>query len=113
MISFRLLPQLSCALILGMAGLWSGQLNAAPLMLHVSPNGQDRFDGTSATVTQGHGPFQTLQRARDEIRKLKKSGHWPTEGVIVELADGTYNMSQPLVLNADDSGNKYQKAIMY
>ncbi|MBT7164752.1 MAG: hypothetical protein HN904_18370, partial [Victivallales bacterium] len=44
----------------------------APLRLHVSPNGNDAWPGTRADR-----PFRTLERARDEIRKLKKEAGLP------------------------------------
>src|SRR5439155_22871014 len=46
-------------------------------------------------------PVRTLQRARDLVRGLNQS---MTGDIVVSLADGTYQLSQPLTLDARDSG---------
>lgn len=77
---------------------------AAPLKLYVSPDCDDNADGRSEKVTADHGPFLTIQQARDEIRRLKKSHRLPDEGAIITLADGVYHLASPLELNEWDSG---------
>jgi hypothetical protein len=74
------------------------------LTLHVAPNGNDAWSGRLAAPESGDGPFRTLQRARDEIRKIKKAGSLPVGGIVVELRGGSYEMATPLELSADDSG---------
>ena len=71
----------------------------APLRLHVSPDGNDAWPGTRADR-----PFRTLERARDEIRNLKKEAGLPAGGVVVELAPGTHERSRVFELSAEDSG---------
>jgi hypothetical protein len=68
---------------------------AEPLKLFVAPGGSDANTGTAADK-----PFATLHRARDEIRRIK-----PADGASVVVAGGTYRLSEPLVLTADDSGS--------
>ncbi|MGQ9731460.1 MAG: right-handed parallel beta-helix repeat-containing protein, partial [Candidatus Zipacnadales bacterium] len=46
----------------------------------------------------------TLERARDEVRKLKAEGALPTGGVVIELRGGTYGLVAPFELKAEDSG---------
>ncbi|MBM3501261.1 MAG: right-handed parallel beta-helix repeat-containing protein, partial [Armatimonadetes bacterium] len=76
---------------------------AAPLRLFVAPNGDDSATGRQAKPGK-NGPFATLERARDEVRKLKAEGGLPTGGVTVELRAGTYELTAPFELTAEDSG---------
>lgn len=76
---------------------------AGELRLYVSPAGKDTASGRAAAAKGADGPFLTLERARDEIRKLKQSGKLPT-AIIVELQPGTYELVRPLELTAEDSG---------
>jgi hypothetical protein len=71
---------------------------AAAATLYVAPNGNDANPGTEDR------PFATLQRARDEIRRLKVGGPLPAGGITVELRGGVYELPQPLELTAQDSG---------
>jgi hypothetical protein len=75
----------------------TGMAQAKPLTLKVSVE-----DGNDA----GSGPFATLERARDEIRDLKRTGNIPADGIVVELAGGEYELSQPFALTAEDSGTE-------
>ena len=70
----------------------------AALTLHVAPDGSDDNPGTAAK------PFATLERARDQIRALKKAGKLPRGQVVVVVRGGTYELSRPLELTEDDSG---------
>ncbi|MEI6500564.1 MAG: hypothetical protein WCP21_05995 [Armatimonadota bacterium] len=49
---------------------------AAPATLYVSPKGNDAWSGKLAAANKDatDGPFATLTRARDEVRKLKSAG---------------------------------------
>lgn len=69
------------------------------VVLHVSPHGADDNPGTADR------PFASLQRARDEIRRLKGRGPLPLGGVAVEIAPGHYPVRETLVLSAEDSGS--------
>jgi hypothetical protein len=64
-----------------------------PLILHVSPQGSDRGDGSAAH------PFKTLQRVQEAVRR-----HNADRSVTVELADGVYRLSEPLRFAAEDGG---------
>jgi len=79
---------------------------AGELKLYVSPTGKDTASGRAATAKGAQGPFQTLERARDEIRKLKQAGPLPDGGIVVELRPGTYELAQPFALTAEDSGSE-------
>lgn len=65
--------------------------------LYVSPAGNDASPGTSPAQ-----PLRTLQHARDVVRALDTS---MTGDITVELLPGTYRLTQPLTLDASDSGS--------
>ncbi|MEM9238247.1 MAG: hypothetical protein AAGB14_15855, partial [Verrucomicrobiota bacterium] len=73
-------------------------LHADPLWIHVSPQGDDTAFGSK------EAPFASLERARDEIRTLKKDTGLPAEGVVVWLHGGVHNRTETFVLGTDDSG---------
>ena len=77
---------------------------AEGLVLHVAPSGNDGWSGRLAASKDADGPFRTLLRARDEIRKIKKAGTPPAGGIVVELGGGSYELAAPLALLAEDSG---------
>lgn len=66
--------------------------------LYVASHGSDANPGTAER------PFATLQQARDEIRRRTADAPLPEGGMTVEVAGGTYELAQPLVLTAQDSG---------
>ncbi len=69
------------------------------LHLYVSPTGSDAAGGRS-----GQTAFQTIARARDEIRALKTAGPLPERGIAVEIAPGEYGLSDSLEFGPQDSG---------
>lgn len=81
--------------------------------LFVSPHGADTWTGLSATPGDDgeQGPFATLERARDEIRRWKASGDL-TEPVTVFLRQGRYELHRTLILETQDSGSN-QVPIVY
>ncbi len=80
--------------------------HAQGLRLYVAPNGNDAWSGRLPEAKNGDGPFATLERARDEIRKLKQGGPLPEGGVTVELRGGLYERERTFELTADDSGTE-------
>jgi len=74
--------------------------------LYVATNGDDSWSGRlpAPNATNTNGPFASLERARDEIRKLKKAGGLPQGGVKVLVRGGAYSMDGPFALSAEDSG---------
>ena len=61
---------------------------------YVSTSGDDRNNGAKET------PFATIERARDEARKINgdMSGN-----IVVHVAEGTYNLSDTIVFDEKDS----------
>jgi len=64
--------------------------------IFVAPAGNDSNPGTSDL------PFASLERARNEVRTMKKSG--TTGPVAVTLLPGVYQSEKTLALTAEDSG---------
>ena len=65
--------------------------------VYVSPDGSDDSkDGSK------EAPFRTLERAKEYVQKLKKN----KGDIIVEIADGFYELEDTLVFNEDDSGTE-------
>ena len=77
------------------------------LNLYVAPNGDDTWSGTLPQPVDGQddGPFATLERARNEIRR-RKAGGTKQGGVTVHLRGGCYALEAPFSLEAEDSGAK-------
>ena len=78
---------------------------AAGVTLHVSRDGNDTWSGRLAAPNKAKtdGPFASLQRARDELRKLRGKGSLP-QGATVLIRQGTYHLAEPLALGPEDSG---------
>jgi hypothetical protein len=81
---------------------------AAPVVtLYVAPGGNDTWSGTRAEASRGRadGPFATLERARDEVRRIKTRTGLPPGGLTVELQAGVYELTQAFELTNQDSGS--------
>jgi hypothetical protein len=70
---------------------------------YVAPQGNDAWSGTLAAANAGRsdGPFATLARAREAVRKSKATGAAQT----VQLRAGTYEVRETFKLEAQDSGS--------
>lgn len=79
---------------------------AAATEFFVAVNGNDSWSGKLAEPNpeRTDGPFSSLQKARDAIRKLKKDSRLPEGGVTVFVRGGTYSLPQTLTFAAQDSG---------
>ncbi len=66
---------------------------AIPVILRVSPQGDDAGDGSAAH------PFRTLERTQQAVRRINAD-----HDVTVELADGVYPLAAPLRFTAVDGG---------
>ena len=76
------------------------------LIIHVAPGGNDRWTGAlaRANASQTDGPLATPQGARDRIRALRREGKTPTGPITVNIAAGTYPLTQPVVFEPGDGG---------
>ncbi|MCX6954562.1 MAG: right-handed parallel beta-helix repeat-containing protein [Verrucomicrobia bacterium] len=90
----RCLVALACA--------FSG-LHAADL--YVATDGRDTWSGRhpAANAARSDGPFATLERARDEIRRRRAAGE-PAQPFTVHVRAGRYTLAQTFQLEARDSG---------
>jgi hypothetical protein len=68
--------------------------------LYVAVDGDDANPGTQAK------PFQSLERARDAIRALKKAKGLPAGGVEVCIRGGRYQATKTFTLESEDSGTE-------
>ena len=78
-----------------------------PILLYVAADGNDSWTGTSSAPNAGKtdGPFATLTRARDEIRRLK-SQSTADGGCVVSIRGGEYELPAVFELQQEDSGTK-------
>ena len=92
----QLLTAAAAALALALSAAPSGSESNRPApTFYVSPSGNDANPGTAAK------PFASLGRARDAVRALCANA---ADDIVVELANGTYPLSETLVFDARDSG---------
>lgn len=69
-------------------------------VIYVSVSGKDTNDGTAKN------PFATIQRARDEIRRMKTEKGLPPGGVAVNIRQGEYLVEDTVVFTREDSGTE-------
>jgi len=74
------------------------------LDLYVSAKGNDGWSGRQAAPNaEGtDGPFATITRARDAVRRLKQAAKLPAS-ITVWLRGGRYFLSEPLLFGPEDS----------
>jgi hypothetical protein len=77
-----------------------------PLTLYVSVLGNDAWSGRLGTPggERTDGPFASLERARDEIRRLKREAGLPKGGVTVVVCDHLHELAGTFSLGPEDSG---------
>ena len=99
----RLCSPTLCSLLIALAVPWQ---SCPGLDLYVSLTGKDVWSGrfAEANADRADGPFATLERARDEIRQVKRQGPLPDGGVTVHIRGGEYVLSETFELIAEDSG---------
>lgn len=74
--------------------------------LFVTVDGNDDWTGRThvQTADGDNGPFATLERARDEIRRMRREKTLPPGGVTVYLGGGMYHRDNAFELTAGDAG---------
>jgi hypothetical protein len=86
---------------------------AMGLDLYVATNGNDSWNGRQAEPgADKAGPFATLERARDEVRKLRGTAGLPGGPATVHVRGGIHSLARPLEFTATDSGTE-QSLITY
>lgn len=93
---------LSAALLLGI------RTATAEQVFYVSPQGNDAWPGKLAApnADRSDGPFASITRARDAIRRLKTEQGGLREPVTVQIRGGKYCLAETISLTPEDSGTK-------
>ena len=80
---------------------------AEAVTLYVSGTGNDAWSGLPAqpNTERTDGPLASLAGARDAIRRLKPRGLLDSPVWVIVL-DGTYTLTEPLILTPHDSGTQ-------
>lgn len=83
------------------------------LYLFVATNGNDAWSGRLAEPNgdKTDGPFASVQRARDEVRRVKSSGGLPAGDVAIVVRGGWYFFEKPFELTAEDSGTAHAPVV--
>ncbi len=94
---------LACAALMA-ADVTRGQRTEGDTMgvdYYVATDGSDSWSGKLASPSPDgkDGPFATLARAREAVRKTER-----TRAVTVLVRGGAYRLEQPIVFGPDDSG---------
>ncbi|MFH1923917.1 MAG: right-handed parallel beta-helix repeat-containing protein, partial [Planctomycetota bacterium] len=74
---------------------------------YVAVDGNDAWSGTLAEANAGgtDGPFATLERAREAVRKLRETSA-SQRPLVVQLRGGTHRRQELFVLRPEDSGTE-------
>ena len=78
----------------------AGWVNSPEFGIYVSPQGKDTNPGTKER------PFATIERAREEVRKIKREKGMPEGGIAVYLREGKYFITESVVFEEEDSGKE-------
>jgi len=81
-------------------------LHAQELTLYVAPNGNDAWSGKVAEPADNDGPFASIVRARDAIRRWKAAQGGLKEPVTVRIRGGRYSVAQTISFAPEDSGTE-------
>ncbi|MFO0960538.1 MAG: right-handed parallel beta-helix repeat-containing protein [Isosphaeraceae bacterium] len=97
-------PAWAAALLLAASGLAQAQ---GPITLHVATNGDDRWSGRQPQPSndRADGPFATLERARDELRRAREAGKARGPSTVI-VHGGLYELGQTLEFDRRDSGDE-------
>jgi len=76
--------------------------------IYVSTKGNDSWSGSlpESNADNTDGPFRTLERARNEVRVLKRRKAFPQGGVTISIRGGVYPLTRTIGLNLLHSGRK-------
>jgi hypothetical protein len=74
-----------------------------PGVFFVAAKGNDAWSGTKAVVGPGDGPFASVGRALQAARDYRRSAGWSAGSPVIWVRDGTYFLSESLLLTQEDS----------
>lgn len=99
----RFRPAWLAAMLLAVSGIAQAQ---KPVVLHVAPDGNDQWSGRSPRpADKDDGPFATIERARDELRRLREAGRIDGPATVM-VHEGVYELSKTLEFDKRDAGNE-------
>lgn len=100
--SRRLMLAVATAVTLSFSGAHAGEI---ALQLYVAPDGNDAWTGTlpEPNAEGTDGPLASVSGARDALRRIKDTGGLPGP-VSVQLREGVYRISEPIVFDPRDTG---------
>lgn len=77
---------------------------AAPITIHVAPDGNDAWSGSLAKANNARsdGPLATLPAALKAARAL--AADQVKDGVVISVGGGVYELAAPLTITPDDAG---------
>ncbi len=90
-------------------------LSKSGLTLYVSINGNDSWSGKlrHPNENKSDGPFATIVGARNMIRIMKSQKQLPKGKIVVEIQEGTYELSDVFNLEEEDGGINADSQIVY
>jgi hypothetical protein len=99
-------PTIAMTLVLvagALVGTTHAQQDATAAEFYVATDGDDGWSGTLASpkADGSDGPFATIQRARDAVRKAKAAKPAP---YTILVRGGVYRLREPIVFTPEDSG---------
>lgn len=85
------------------------------MKIYISTTGNDRWSGrlSQSNHDKTDGPFATISRARDEIRKLKENKKLPEGSIVIEIQEGSYELPDAIELGPKDGGKDSLSRIIY
>ena len=81
-------------------------VSATAADVHLSPTGSDTADGSAAA------PVATLRRALDRVHEIREADRGRDTPVEILVADGRYELAQPVVIGPEDSGTKQSPTVI-
>ena len=93
----KMLNTLKIAFALSLCAIFVGSAGAKEFKLYVSPDGSDANDGTA------DNPLASLTAARNLLREKRTGGNADAGGRVI-VSDGRYVLTEPLILEPEDSG---------
>jgi len=103
----RFLPPPWLSLLI--AGALATSAPAREITLHVAPDGNDQWTGAPARPDgRSDGPLASLQGARDRVRALRRDNNGQRDSVVVQIAPGTYSLTEPVAFEPIDGSTTYR-----
>jgi hypothetical protein len=95
-----------CFLLISLSGSTPFEGTEVVADFFVATDGNDQWSGVLDRPNKNYtdGPFATLEKARDEVRKLKQRE--PEKDIMVLIRGGRYSLSETVVFSLEDAAGK-------